>query len=396
MDAWIVGWSRRILGRETSVPQAYMILVVLLAASSSLFGGALLASGGVPMAAVAMAGLGAFHLLNLAALRVTGQSERFDLLALAAPLVTAAVLGWQLRGTGLADLGVLLLLPVIAWAAMFGRAAFVRWSVIEAVVLALAMPVLPRLVLQQQVPEPWLVEGVRVFAVGFVAVFIAGPILSLGGTRKRLAGALREEHARSERLLHNVLPAPVAARLKDGATVADHAADATVLFVDLVGFTELSATMTPIALVARLDRLFSSFDELARRHGLEKIKTIGDAWMVVGGVPSPREDHAEAVARLALDILATVRDEPDLQVRIGLHSGPLVAGVIGRSKFAYDVWGDTVNLASRLESHGEAGRIQVSAEVARRLGDRFRFEERGTIAIKGRGEVATAWLVAER
>jgi adenylate cyclase len=175
----------------------------------------------------------------------------------------------------------------------------------------------------------------------------------------------------------------------------------TVLFADISHFTILSQRLSPHDLVLLLDEIFSRFDEVADRLGLEKIKTIGDAYMLVGGLPEPSEDHAERVARAALAMRQIVRDVAkqrgfDLSMRIGVHSGAVVAGVIGRRKFAYDLWGDTVNTASRMESHGEVDRIQLSEEANALLAKKFQTLERGTIDVKGKGPMRTFWLEAER
>ena len=225
-----------------------------------------------------------------------------------------------------------------------------------------------------------------------IAVFFLGEAL-------RSRRALEREQARSERLLLNVLPAPIAERLKDtDEVIADAYPEATVMFADLVDFTGRSERIAPEEMVRALDDLFSVFDDLARRHGLEKIKTIGDAYMAAAGVPVPRPDHAHAVADLAIEMREAVAGflDPDgrpLEVRIGIDTGPVVAGVIGKSKFIYDLWGDTVNTASRMESHGVPGRIQVTERLRERLGDRYRFEPRGTIEVKGKGEMATYFLL---
>jgi class 3 adenylate cyclase len=210
---------------------------------------------------------------------------------------------------------------------------------------------------------------------------------------------LLAERERSERLLLNVLPAPIAARLKRGEEViADGFPEVTVLFADLVDFTRRSQETTPERVVRVLDDLFSALDQLAERHGLEKIKTVGDAYMAVGGLPEPRPDHAQAVAEMALDVREEVARHLDpggepLAVRIGIDTGPVVAGVIGRRKFSYDLWGDTVNTASRMESQGMAGCIQVTDRTYRRLRDRYRFERRGPVQVKGKGELVTWFLV---
>jgi len=210
--------------------------------------------------------------------------------------------------------------------------------------------------------------------------------------------ALEEEQKRTEQLLLNILPPLVAERLKSSdAAIAEAHEEVTVLFADIVGFTPLAATRGPGEMVELLDELFSRFDDLAREHDLEKIKTIGDCYMAAAGLPLPQPAGAAAAAAMALDLVDAV-DEfgrergVDLQVRVGLHTGPAVAGVIGRAKFAYDVWGDSVNLASRLESHGVPGRVQVSAAVAERLEGRFRCEARGPVDLKGKGAVETFLL----
>ncbi len=210
---------------------------------------------------------------------------------------------------------------------------------------------------------------------------------------------LEREKERSEKLLLNILPEEIADRLKDGpSTIAEYFPSVSVLFADLCGFTEFSQSIEPRELVGLLDEIFSAFDQLARSHGVEKIKTIGDAYMAVAGLPIPRADHADAVAKLALGMQDAFRDVMKarglaMQVRIGIHTGPVVAGVIGRHKFTYDLWGDTVNLASRMESHGEPSRIHVSQSTREILGNRFRFADRGEIPVKGKGLVRTSFLL---
>jgi len=206
---------------------------------------------------------------------------------------------------------------------------------------------------------------------------------------------IRFERAKSERLLLNVLPEAIAARLKEGEhVIAERYEEVTVLFADIVGFTEYSASTSPEKLVYLLNDIFSSFDRLADRHGVEKIKTIGDAYMAVGGVPTPRHDHAPAIAEMALDMqeeIARVKSDgiAPLDIRVGINAGPVIAGIIGTRKFIYDLWGDTVNTASRMESHGLVGRIQVTAHTYERLKHAYRFEERGVILVKGKGEMTT-------
>ncbi len=209
---------------------------------------------------------------------------------------------------------------------------------------------------------------------------------------------LKFEQEKSERLLLNILPKTIADRLKHGERhIAERYANVTVLFADIVGFTTLANQMDPEEMVSLLNDLFSHFDRLTDWHRLEKIKTIGDCYMVVGGLPVPRPDHAEAVAEMALEMLSALTEincerNISLGLRIGLNSGPVVAGVIGRKKFTYDLWGDTVNLASRMESSGLPNRIQVPASTEELLRDKFQLTERGLVACKGLGEIRSYLL----
>jgi adenylate cyclase len=209
---------------------------------------------------------------------------------------------------------------------------------------------------------------------------------------------LRAEKERSEALLVNILPQRIVERMRRGETViADHIAEATILFSDLVDFSSFAARLSPEEVVKLLGQLFSRFDALAARHGLEKIKTIGDGYMVAGGLPETRTDHGVAAAEMALAMLDAVGAAgraagESLQLRIGLHTGDLVAGVIGTHKFAYDVWGDTVNIAKRMETYGLPGHIHVSTETRLALGDIFRFEPRGPLDVKGKGPMETYFL----
>ncbi|WP_437906919.1 adenylate/guanylate cyclase domain-containing protein [Sorangium sp. So ce327] len=213
--------------------------------------------------------------------------------------------------------------------------------------------------------------------------------------------AAERAHERSDRLLLNILPRTIADQLKEHEQlIAEHFEEVTVLFADIADFTPLAARLPPAELVGLLNRMFSSFDQLAEQHGLEKIKTIGDAYMVVGGLPAQRPDHARAIARMAIAMTHTVRqfvgdDGEPFQLRIGINTGPVIAGVIGKKKFSYDLWGDAVNVASRMESSGEPGRIQVSEASYSLLARDFLLEERGLVAIKGKGAMKTYWLIGE-
>jgi len=244
--------------------------------------------------------------------------------------------------------------------------------------------------------------------VGDIAVWIVSGIVygwalwALRNTdvgRERAEARMVEANQRTERLLLNILPAPIVEQLKAGVSpIADRIDTVTILFADIVDSTPLAEQLDPGDFVNLLDRVFTHFDELADRCGLEKIGSIGDAYMAVAGAPVARPDHATVSADLALAMLASLEGFPidgggRLRMRFGLHSGPVVAGVIGRRKFRYDLWGDAVNTASRMESQGTAGRIQVSAATRQALGDSYRFEHRGTIEVKGKGEMETYFLV---
>jgi NAD(P)-dependent dehydrogenase (short-subunit alcohol dehydrogenase family)/class 3 adenylate cyclase len=211
---------------------------------------------------------------------------------------------------------------------------------------------------------------------------------------------LAEANQQSESLLLNVLPKPIADRLKRGeGTIADHFDEVTVLFADIANFTLMSAQLAPREVVEILDAVFSALDDVAGAHGLEKIKTIGDCYMMVGGLPEPRDDHAHTVAKAALDLrdaisLVSEAKSTPLTARVGIHTGPVVAGVIGRRKFIYDLWGDTVNTASRMESHGVAGQIQCTETVYKKLHEHYLFEHRGVIDVKGKGPMSTYFLTA--
>ena len=213
---------------------------------------------------------------------------------------------------------------------------------------------------------------------------------------------LTEEQKKSEHLLLNILPETVVNRLKEQpTTIAEAFAEVTVLFADIVGFTELSTQVSPQELVALLNRIFSAFDELAEKQGLEKIKTIGDAYMVVGGLPNPRKDHAEAIIEIALDMQQAINKfnietKSNCNIRIGINTGPVVAGVIGIKKFIYDLWGDTVNIASRMESHGIPGNIQITQTTYEKVKDKYILESRGLIEIKGKGEMQTYLVIGNR
>ncbi len=254
--------------------------------------------------------------------------------------------------------------------------------------------------------DPALAADAPDIPQGIVVAFFALNILAVTTTVFALlqyfVRARELEQAKSERLLLNVLPEPVAARLKERhGVIADDFPSVTVLFADIVDFTPLSERLSASELVSLLDRVFARWDALVADHDLEKIKTIGDAYMVAGGIPLPRDDHAEAVAELALALgpelaACSAQTGPPLRVRIGIDTGPVVAGVIGRAKFSYDLWGDTVNTASRMESHALPGTIQVTERTYERLRERFELRQRGTVEVKGKGPMTSYLLLGPR
>ncbi len=248
-----------------------------------------------------------------------------------------------------------------------------------------------------------------VFTVSFVVNVINAWILVIATIWfalreiRRAREAMEAEYERSEQLLTNILPATIADRLKDPTRniIADKYDDASILFADIAGYTKRASDTPPTDLVRFLDRLYTDLDALVDKHGLEKVKTSGDSYMVVSGVPEPRSDHIEALACLALDMADAVADLKDpkgreVPLRIGLAAGPVVAGVVGARKFFYDVWGDAVNVASRMETTDVEGRIQVPQDVYERLNHAFVLEKRGEVDVKGKGRMQTFYLVGRR
>jgi adenylate cyclase len=241
--------------------------------------------------------------------------------------------------------------------------------------------------------------ALNVIGAGSVAFTL---LASFANQRNVALRALRAEQEKSEALLMNILPSSIAVRLKAASqTIADHFESASVLFADVVDFTPLAQRLPPAETVGMLDQLFSRFDALVERHGLEKIKTIGDCYMAAAGVPNPSPDHARRAALLALDMrdavaTSAIAGQPLCELRIGINSGPVVAGVIGTKRFLYDLWGDAVNTASRMESLSTPGEIQITRTTYELLKDEFVCRRRGTILVKGKGRMETWYLVGSR
>ena len=277
----------------------------------------------------------------------------------------------------------------------------VRWFVAFLLVFVLLGVLGEVFVPNADLPVPFTTTMLALNVIG--AGSIAFTLLATFARQRDAAlTALRAEQAKSEALLINILPGSIADRLKAATErIADHLESASIVFADVVDFTPLSQRLPPAEVVGILDQLFSRFDALVERHGLEKIKTIGDAYMAAAGVPDARPDHARAAGLLALDMreaaaTSTIAGESGLQLRIGINSGPVVAGVIGTKRLLYDLWGDAVNTASRMESQGTPGKIQITNETYELLKDEFMCERRGTILVKGKGEMETWYLVGPR
>lgn len=374
---------------------------VLILPISVLWGGLYLAFG----ALVGIVPLVYFAVL-LGAIVVFARTRDFQLLLrvgqvdiLLAPTLSMIPLGGFLQSGGVGLWGILAPLGALVFSEVQSAA---RWF-LAYVVVFIASGVVGELLggMPPALPN-WFTSTMLALniVVGGAIVFT---LLSVFARERRDAlAALRREQAKAEGLLLNILPRSIADRLKASSQpIADQFGEASILFADVVDFTPLSERMTPAEVVGILDHLFSHFDVLVERYGLEKIKTIGDCYMVAAGVPTPRPDHAQALASMALEMLDTMRTENDfghlgLELRVGINSGPVVAGVIGRKRFLYDLWGDAVNTASRMESQGTPGRIQITRATRELLGDGFECEPRGSIPVKGKGELETWYLTGRR
>ena len=359
--------------------------------------------------ALGVAVLALYNLVSVAVFVAARRLTRTGRLELAIPLVVAEVgvhqalcvhyfgLGAGFQYWILATLPVLLMmprdrLPVVVGGIAAGLAAFLLLTV-------LYDGAAPRVVLSR-----WLLSLIRTGNELSAFFFVAAVTFFFARAAEHAESVAARAHRQTEALLNNTLPASIAQRLMAAGRVpADSFEQATILFADIVGFTPLAERTEPEALVALLDDVFSAFDDQADRLGLEKIKTIGDAYMLAAGVPESRPDHVEAAARMALAMQQVPAwfartSGVELSMRIGIHTGPVVAGVIGKRKFAYDLWGDTVNTAARMESHGLPGEIHVTEAVVRALEGRpeFEFEPRGEVEVKGKGPMKTWFLRAGR
>jgi adenylate cyclase len=385
---------------ETRVRKRLLVLVsVLILPVSLLWGGLYLALG-------AWSGVFAFvyFAVSLGAIAVFARTRDFALFLhvelvdiLLAPNVSMIPLGGFITSTGVGIWGILAPMGALVF---IGVRAGIRWYVAFLAVF-LACGVAGEILGTVSPLPAWFTTLMLALniAVGGTIVFTLLAVFAKQRQDALTDVQLAQEQA--ENLLLNVLPRPIAERLKAAPeTIADQFTSASILFADVVDFTRRSERLSPAEVVGILDHLFSHFDMLAERYAVEKIKTIGDAYMVAAGVPSRRPDHARALALMALDMVDAMhsRDEVghlDLELRVGINSGPVVAGVIGRKRFLYDLWGDAVNIASRMESQGTPGRIQIARATYDLIKDEFVCEPRGTISVKGKGDMET-WYLLER
>jgi len=355
-----------------------------------------------PVAASLPYAYGAFSFATVALMRYTNQLVMLLRAQLVMILMTPFVLALTLGGfVGSGGVVIWSLLAPIGAFLIGGRRGAVPWlgAYLGLVVAdALLDPMLPE---GNNLPTG-VVLTFFVLNIGAVSAISFGMLYHFVGENQRVLGLLQLEKDKSERLLLNVLPQDVAEVLRDGEeTLAEQYESVSVMFADVVGFTPFAAGVEPRRMVALLNEVFSEFDALALRFGVEKIHTMGDGYLAVAGAPRRRPDHAQAVARMALEMLRWLEEQrermpAELQFRIGINTGPVVAGVIGTSKFQYDVWGDAVNLASRMESHGVPGRIQVAPATEELLRHEFELTHRGPIEVKGKGVVETWFLEGER
>ena len=382
--------------------KALLVLISALILPISVVWGALYLALGSPVGVVPLVYFGVL----LGAIAVFSRTRDFPWLLrvsqvdiLLAPTLSMIPLGGFLASGGVGLWGVLAPLGALVFSDI--RSA-VRWSLAYLVVFlgsgiagAVIGPV-------WEPPPSWFTSTMLALNIAVGGTIVFTLLAVFASQRSAALAALRQEQAKAENLLLNILPRSIADKLKaEAQPIADQFGSTSILFADVVDFTPWSERLAPAEVVGYLDHLFSHFDELAERYRLEKIKTIGDCYMVAAGVPTPRPDHARALAFMALDMLEAMRSEDEvghlgLELRVGINSGPVVAGVIGRKRFLYDLWGDAVNMASRMESHGTPGRIQITRATYELLADEFECEPRGTLTVKGKGEVEAWYLIGPR
>ena len=380
--------------------KALLVLISVLILPVSVVWGALYLGFGSPVGVVPLVYFGVL----LGALAVFSHTRDFhsflrigEVAILLAPTLSMIPLGGFLASGGVGLWGILAPLGALVFSDV--RSA-VRWYLAYLVVF-LGSGITGEVVGPIWPPPPnWFTSTMLALNIAVGGAIVFTLLAVFANQRRDALEALRQEQAKAENLLLNILPRSIADRLRAGTEpIADEFGSASILFADVVDFTPWSQGLPPAEVVGYLDHLFSRLDELAERYGVEKIKTIGDCYMVAAGVPTPRPDHARALALMALEMLEACSEaigHLGLELRVGINSGPVVAGVIGRKRFLYDLWGDAVNTASRMESHGTPGRIQVTRATFELLADEFECEPRGPIVIKGKGEVEAWYLIGPR
>jgi adenylate cyclase len=382
--------------------KALLVLISVLILPVAALWGALYLAFGSPVGVVPLV----YFAVLLGAIAVFSRTRDFPWLLrvgqvdiLLAPTLSMIPLGGFLDSGGVGLWGILAPLAALVFSDL--RSA-VRWYVAYLIVF-LGSGITGEVIGAVWPPLPdWFTSTMLALNIAVGGTIVFTMLAVFARQRRDALAALRQEQAKAETLLLNILPRSIADKLKaQTQPIADHFGSASILFADVVDFTPWSQRLPPAEVVGYLDHLFSHFDELAERYGVEKIKTIGDCYMVAAGVPTPRPDHARALALIALDMLEAMCSNEKvgrlgLELRVGINSGPVVAGVIGRKRFLYDLWGDAVNTASRMESHGSPGRIQITRATYDLLADEFECEPRGTIAVKGKGEVEAWYLIRQR
>ena len=378
--------------KHERVRKSTFVLIGLLKTIGCVVWAAMYYSIGLPIAALFPTAFGVIILMSILIYAKTGNFNFLTNVTLFFMLIIPVSLQWYLGG--FASSGIVLMWSFLAplGALVFKGTQFSKkWFVSFLVLLSASIGV--EAILPAAPTRPfWMLGLFLVMNIGVVAVIVFSTLIYF-------VNQTNMGHQKIETLLLNILPASIVKRMEAGEQmIADHAEEVTVLFSDIVGFTKLSEKLSVQELVKLLNTIFSEFDRLAEYYKLEKIKTIGDAYMVVGGLTDKAQyDHCSLIAKMAIDMqgfISRLNDEKsyDLAIRIGMHKGPVVAGVIGTKKFSYDVWGDTVNTASRMESHGEAGKIHLSETTYDNLKGQYLFNERGTMDIKGKGSMATYFL----
>jgi adenylate cyclase len=382
--------------------KALLVLISVLILPVAALWGALYLAFGSPVGVVPLV----YFAILFGAIAVFSRTRDFAWLLrvgqvdiLLAPTLSMIPLGGFLDSGGVGLWGILAPLAALVFSDVRSAA---RWYVAYLVVF-LGAGIAGEVIGPIWPPLPvWFTSTMLALNIAIGGTIVFTLLAVFASQRSAALAALRQEQAKAENLLLNILPRSIADKLKaQTQPIADQFESASILFADVVDFTHWSERLPPAEVVGYLDHLFSHFDELAERYGLEKIKTIGDCYMVAAGVPTRRPDHARALALMALDMLEAMRSAHEvahlgLELRVGINSGPVVAGVIGRKRFLYDLWGDAVNTASRMESHGTPGRIQITRATYELLADDFECEPRGTITVKGKAEVETWYLLRPR